>query len=209
VDRRHPDRSGILNRWRSLVSEGLSLLIFAEGTRSSDGHTARFKGGSFLLAIEAGLPVVPIAVIGTRKVMPKNRLRTEPAEVMLVVHDPIPAPALERPTARDAKAFADRVRRIVSQTVESRQFGASYPAARTSPPPRTLHHIIRRCSFRDHRRRRTRSPAAAPFRSIVDGRRSFGPGAKRGRLFLAHPDVDEIVGPAVVDLVADPPTFER
>jgi 1-acyl-sn-glycerol-3-phosphate acyltransferase len=141
VDRRHPDRSGILNRWRSLVSEGLSLLIFAEGTRSSDGHTARFKGGSFLLAIEAGLPVVPIAVIGTRKVMPKNRLRTEPAEVMLIVHDPIPAPALERPTARDAKAFADRVHRIVSQTVESRQFGASYPAPRTSnphPAPRTI-----------------------------------------------------------------------
>jgi 1-acyl-sn-glycerol-3-phosphate acyltransferase len=141
VDRRRPDRSGILNRWRSLVSEGLSLLIFAEGTRSSDGHTARFKGGSFLLAIEAGLPVVPIAVIGTRKVMPKNRLRTEPAEVMLVVHDPIPAPALERPTARDAKAFADRVHRIVAQTVESRQFGASYPAPSTSnphPTPRTI-----------------------------------------------------------------------
>src|SRR5262245_19373458 len=64
VDRQHPDRAGILGRWRALVSEGLSLLIFAEGTRSWDGHVSRFKGGSFLLAIEAGLPIVPLAVIG-------------------------------------------------------------------------------------------------------------------------------------------------
>ena len=135
VDRRHPDRAGILARWRSLVSEGLSLMIFAEGTRSMDGHTAHFKGGSFLLAIEAGLPVVPIAVIGTRQVMPKNRLRTEPADVTLVVHDPIPAPVIAKPTARDAKAFADRVHAIVAQTVESRQFGTSFPAPSASSNP--------------------------------------------------------------------------
>jgi 1-acyl-sn-glycerol-3-phosphate acyltransferase len=122
VDRKHPDRAGILHRWRSLVSEGLSLIIFAEGTRSRDGHVARFKGGSFLLAIEAGLPVVPVAVIGTRQVMPKGRLRTEPADVTLVVHDPLPAPVIAEPTARDAKAFADRAHAIVSATVEARQF---------------------------------------------------------------------------------------
>ena len=125
VDRRRPDPAGILARWRSLVSEGLSLMIFAEGTRSPDGHVARFKGGSFLLAIEAGLPVVPVAVIGTRAVMPKGRLRTEPADVTLVVHDPIVPPTIVRPTPRDAKAFADRVRAVVSATVETRQSGSS------------------------------------------------------------------------------------
>src|SRR5881396_2728155 len=103
VDRHHPDRAGILSRWRSLVSEELSLIIYAEGTRSANGHVARFKAGSFLLAIEAGLPIVPVAVIGTRQVMPKGRLRTEPAEVTLIVHDPIRPPALETPTVRDAK----------------------------------------------------------------------------------------------------------
>ena len=124
VDRRHPDRAGILNRWRSLISEGLSLMIFAEGTRSPDGHVARFKAGSFLLAIEAGLPVVPVAVIGTRKVMPKGRLRTEPASVTLIVHPPIEPPAIETPSARDAKAFADRAHAVVSAAVEARQFGS-------------------------------------------------------------------------------------
>jgi 1-acyl-sn-glycerol-3-phosphate acyltransferase len=124
VDRKHPDRAGILDRWRALVSEGLSLIIYAEGTRSPDGHTARFKAGSFLLAIQAGLPIVPLAVIGTRQVMPKGRLRTEPADVQLVVHDPIQPPRIENPTARDAKALAERVRAVVAAEVEARQFAA-------------------------------------------------------------------------------------
>ena len=122
VDRKHPDRGGILQRWRALVSEGLSLIIYAEGTRSATGHVARFKAGSFLLAIEAGLPIVPLAIINTRQVMPKNRLRTEPADVTLVVHDAIQPPALPAPTVRDAKALADRAQAIVSAAVEARQF---------------------------------------------------------------------------------------
>ena len=123
VDRRHPDRAGILKRWRTLVSEGLSLIIFAEGTRSWDGRVARFKAGSFLLAIQANLPIVPLAVIGTRAVMPKGRLRTEPADVRLIVHDPIQPPALDQPTARDAKALADRVHAVVEATLADLQYG--------------------------------------------------------------------------------------
>ena len=121
VDRRRPDPGGILRRWRALVADGLSLLIYAEGTRSGDGRVARFKGGSFLLAIQAGLPIVPIAVIGTRQVMPKGRLRTEPADVTLVVHDPILPPAIAAPTPRDAKALADHVHAIVAAAVDERQ----------------------------------------------------------------------------------------
>lgn len=121
VDRQHPDRAGILRRWRALVSEGLSLIIYAEGTRSPDGGVARFKAGSFLLAIQAGLPIVPLAVIGTRQVMPKGRLRTEPADVRLIVHDPIQPPAVPEPTAHDAKALADRVHAVVADTVDKLQ----------------------------------------------------------------------------------------
>jgi 1-acyl-sn-glycerol-3-phosphate acyltransferase len=121
VDRRHPDRAGILKEWRRLVTEGLSLIIYAEGTRSPDGRVARFKAGSFLLAIQAGLPIVPLAVIGTRRVMPKGRLRTEPADVRLVVYDPIRTPATERPTVQDARALADRTYRIVAAAVHDAQ----------------------------------------------------------------------------------------
>jgi 1-acyl-sn-glycerol-3-phosphate acyltransferase len=121
VDRQNPDRTRILKRWRQLVSEGLSLIIFAEGTRSADGHVAKFKGGSFLLAIEAGLPIVPLAVIGTRQVMPKGRLRTEPADVRLVVHDPIEPPRSQAPSAQDARALAERVHAVVAKSVETLQ----------------------------------------------------------------------------------------
>lgn len=124
VDRKNPDRAGILRRWRALVVEGLSLIIYAEGTRSWDGHVARFKAGSFLLAMQAGLPIVPLAVIGTRQVMPKGRLRTEPADVALVIHDPIQPPEIDDPTAHHAKALADRVHAIVAATVEQRQFAS-------------------------------------------------------------------------------------
>jgi 1-acyl-sn-glycerol-3-phosphate acyltransferase len=130
VDRQHPDRAGILKRWRALVQEGLSLIIFAEGTRSWDGHVARFKAGSFLLAIEAGLPIVPLAVIGTRQVMPKGRLRTEPARVRLIVHPPIQPPKIDGPTVQDAKELADRVHAIVSAAVEQHQFTTGTSARR-------------------------------------------------------------------------------
>ena len=121
VDRRHPDRAAILKRWRGLVSEGLSLIIFAEGTRSPDGRVGRFKAGSFLLAIEAGLPIVPVAIIGTRNVMPKGRLRTERAQVTLIVHNPIQPPAIPEPTVHDAKALAERIQGIVADSVEKLQ----------------------------------------------------------------------------------------
>jgi 1-acyl-sn-glycerol-3-phosphate acyltransferase len=121
VDRKHPDRAGILKRWRALVLEGLSLIIYAEGTRSADGRVNRFKAGSFMLAIQARLPIVPIAIINTRQVMPKGRLRTEPADVRLVVHDPIQPPALDDPTTHDAKALADRVHAVVARTVDTLQ----------------------------------------------------------------------------------------
>jgi 1-acyl-sn-glycerol-3-phosphate acyltransferase len=121
VDRRNPDRSGILRRWRALVSEGLSLIIYAEGTRSADGRVARFRAGSFLLAIQAGLPVVPLAIVGTRSVMPKGRLRTEPGAVVLIVHDPITPPAIESPTVADAKKLAGRVHDIVATTLAERR----------------------------------------------------------------------------------------
>jgi 1-acyl-sn-glycerol-3-phosphate acyltransferase len=116
VDRRRPDPMGILKRWRALVSQGLSLIVFPEGTRSATGEVGRFKGGSFLLAIQAGLPLVPISVSGSRHVMLKGRLMTCPGHVWLTVHDPVPTEGLE-PTVEQAKALAVQVRAIVAADV--------------------------------------------------------------------------------------------
>jgi 1-acyl-sn-glycerol-3-phosphate acyltransferase len=119
VDRRNPDRSGILQRWRRLVSDRLSLIIFPEGTRSGDGRVGRFKGGSFLLALEAGLTIVPLSVSGSMHVMKKGRLMTCPGHVTLQVHEPIAAPRISAPTADDARNLAERIEEIVRSGVQT------------------------------------------------------------------------------------------
>ena len=116
VDRRNPDRTGILRRWKALVEQGLSLIIFPEGTRSASGRVGVFKAGSFLLAIEARLPVVPLSVDGTRRVMRKGELTTRPGHATLVVHAPIDTSGL---TVADARALAQQVREIVSGSTTS------------------------------------------------------------------------------------------
>jgi 1-acyl-sn-glycerol-3-phosphate acyltransferase len=119
VDRSNPDRAGILNRWRRLVSDQISLIIFPEGTRSPDGRVGRFRGGSFLLALEAGLTIVPITISGTIHVMKKGRLMTRPGHATLVIHEPVATPKIEKPTIADARALAARIQAIVRAGVES------------------------------------------------------------------------------------------
>jgi 1-acyl-sn-glycerol-3-phosphate acyltransferase len=115
VDRAHPDRSAIFSWASALTANGLSLILFPEGTRSRDGRVGRFKGGSFYLALEAGLPVVPLSVIGSRHVMLKGRLTTCPGHVRLIVHDPIDTSKL---TGTDARRFAEQVREIIAPDAE-------------------------------------------------------------------------------------------
>jgi 1-acyl-sn-glycerol-3-phosphate acyltransferase len=118
VDRRRPDPRGILRHWTELVSKGLSLIVFPEGTRSVDGRVGRFKAGSFLLAIQAGLPVVPVGISGSRHVMLKSRLMVKPGNVTFVVRPPIETASRYQPTVEDAKRLADDVRAQIRAIVE-------------------------------------------------------------------------------------------
>jgi len=113
VDRSSPDRAGILKRWRRLVDDHLSLIIFPEGTRSRDGQVSKFKAGSFMLALDAGLTVVPLSISGTIDVMKKGGVTTRPGRVRLVVHPPVAAPKIESPTVSDARELATRIEGVV------------------------------------------------------------------------------------------------
>ena len=113
VDRSSPDRAGILKRWRRLVDDHLSLIIFPEGTRSRDGQVAKFKAGSFMLALDAGLTIVPLSISGTIDVMKKGGVTTRPGRVRLVVHSPVAAPKIESPTVSDARELATRIEGVV------------------------------------------------------------------------------------------------
>lgn len=116
VDRRRPDRAAIFGWAGRLTSLGLSLMVYPEGTRSPDGRVAPFKGGSFHIALQAGLPVAPLSLVGTRHVMRKGELTARPGRVRLVVHDPIET---ADPGGADAKAFGERVRQIIRPVAES------------------------------------------------------------------------------------------
>ena len=118
VDRRKPDRSSVFDWASRLTSNGLSLIIFPEGTRSRDGFMGKFKGGSIMLAMQAGLPLVPISVVGSRHVMKKGELTTRPGHVTLVVHEPIETVASEHPSVPEVRELADRVREIIRPPVE-------------------------------------------------------------------------------------------
>lgn len=119
VDRSRPDKAGILGWATRLTSNGLSLIVFPEGTRSRTGMMGKFKGGSILLAMQAGLPLVPISVIGSRHVMTKGELTTRPGHVTLVVHDPIETAANTEPTPAQIRALAEQVRDVIRPAVEA------------------------------------------------------------------------------------------
>jgi len=113
VDRKNPG-AGVVKKMARLVGGARSLIVFPEGTRSVDGSVARFKGGMFLVAIDAGLPVVPVSIVGSRHVMLKGRLMTCPGHVTVTIHEPIPTAGVGRAGARD---FAERVRDVVCRDV--------------------------------------------------------------------------------------------
>ncbi len=121
VDRSNPGNSTML-QIKELMRQRVSLVVFPEGTRSADGRVARFRAGIVLLAIEAGLPIVPVAVEGTRHVMLKGRLMTCPGHVRVRVLPPVPTEGRELSQARE---LAGTVERAVRGEVERLQVVAS------------------------------------------------------------------------------------
>jgi 1-acyl-sn-glycerol-3-phosphate acyltransferase len=74
---------------KQVVEQGLNMTIYVEGKRSFDGKLLPFKKGPFYLAMECGVPVVPITITGTHAVMPKGRFAIKPGLVTVTFHEPI------------------------------------------------------------------------------------------------------------------------
>jgi 1-acyl-sn-glycerol-3-phosphate acyltransferase len=72
------------------IADGTSVIIFPEGTRSLNGKLQPFKAGGMVLAIKAGVEIVPVAISGTYEILPKGRLRLQPGNVLIRIGKPIP-----------------------------------------------------------------------------------------------------------------------
>jgi len=100
------------------VRAGTPVVLFPEGTRSRTGELLPFKSGSFYLAIQAGVPLVPITLNGTRYVHKPDTYHVRPGRVEMIIHPPIPTADL---TPDDVDSLSVRVREtIVSRLTPGR-----------------------------------------------------------------------------------------
>jgi 1-acyl-sn-glycerol-3-phosphate acyltransferase len=81
--------AGSVREAAAVLQSGLGMLAFPEGTRSRYGNLLAFKKGPFHIAMEAGVPVVPITITGSREAWPKGRMSMRKGEVVVTFHPPI------------------------------------------------------------------------------------------------------------------------
>ena len=106
-DRERAIRS--LDRAARRVQRGTSIVVFAEGTRSPDGRLLPFKKGGFVMALQAGVPIVPVSIRGGHQVLPKGSLRPRRGTIEVAFGAPVDTSAYSFET-RDALIEAVRGR---------------------------------------------------------------------------------------------------
>jgi 1-acyl-sn-glycerol-3-phosphate acyltransferase len=104
------------------IKNGVSVLIFPEGTRSRDGNIRPFKKGGFVVAIDSGAPIVPVVITGTRSIMTKGSLRINPGKVTMIIHQPIQTSVYTRETKG---ALMESVRRVICEGLQNSEAGKS------------------------------------------------------------------------------------
>lgn len=104
-----------------LLKKGHSLVIFPEGTRSKGGPVGHFKSGSFRLAVDARVPIVPISIIGTSDVFEKNNRLIKPAEIKVIIGHPVVSHIHNE---KDIKELSVEVRDIIINQIEKKRIAS-------------------------------------------------------------------------------------
>lgn len=90
----------IINAKEKII-DGISMVIFPEGSRSHTGKMGRFKMGAYYIAHELNLPIVPLTINGSFDVLKRNTLNLNPGKLELVIHKPIPSSEINEDSIQD------------------------------------------------------------------------------------------------------------
>jgi 1-acyl-sn-glycerol-3-phosphate acyltransferase len=113
-----PSREGLqtmTDRARAALESGISLIAFAEGSRTRSGHVQPFKKGIFSIAQKFGLPIVPMSIVGSFEFFRTGHWMLHPGKITVCLHDTIDTSKIPR---ADVDALRQRVYAIVSAPVE-------------------------------------------------------------------------------------------
>jgi 1-acyl-sn-glycerol-3-phosphate acyltransferase len=116
VDRKNP-RSGALALLKAqhILEQKCSVMIFPEGTRTLDGRVRQFTDGAFHLAIKAKVPILPLAIEGSRDCIPKNSWKFgKPSDILLKVLPSIDTSGL---SIKDVAVLRDQVRNVIMEQI--------------------------------------------------------------------------------------------
>jgi 1-acyl-sn-glycerol-3-phosphate acyltransferase len=105
---------------------GISLIAFAEGSRTRDGHVGPFQKGVFRLAIQFGVPIVPMSIVGSYEFHRTGDWMLYPGKITVFLHDTIETRAMKKEMAEELR---DRVQAIVSAPVEEHIVGLAKSAS--------------------------------------------------------------------------------
>jgi 1-acyl-sn-glycerol-3-phosphate acyltransferase len=129
-----PSREGLeimAQRAQSALASGVSLIAFAEGSRTRDGRVQPFKPGTFKIALKAGVPIVPMSIVGSYQFFQTGNWMLHPGKITVLLHDTIETAGLSR---EDLDGLVERVHKIVAEPVEAdltpwlRKQGAAKPS---------------------------------------------------------------------------------
>lgn len=101
-----------LNRGVAALKDGMPLVVFPEGGRTSDGHPKSFMSGPAWMAIRAQVPIVPMALVGTYELLPMHVYHLRPRPLLLVIGEPIPTMGL---TTKDVDALTAQTHDAISE----------------------------------------------------------------------------------------------
>lgn len=125
IDRSDPKTArNSIEQVARLLKESYSFIAFPEGTRSRDGRLGEFKKGVFVMALMAGVPIVPISIINSRNIQPPGEYAIWPGMIEVIFHDPIPTQDM---SLEDRDKLVEMTRQAISSGLEKQGTAAGTP----------------------------------------------------------------------------------